>query len=368
MATRVLIVEDDEDSRNSLCDILQSDGYDTDTAMTAADAIERIDETSFDVIIIDWHLPDMTAGELLPQLRSHAPDASILIATGSSDIQYAIHAMRLGACDYIVKPICPELLLASMRRVSNLQAAQQRAIQSERLATIGTAVAAVAHESRNALYRIRARVELIRLMHENDADLLEDLSAIDDASLQLQSHFEELREFSAPIVMRKLSCSLQNLIQHVWQHVQCSGAYPGSHLSLPDHDTECMIDPTRIEQVMRNLIENAIEASESEARVEVDWTIREIDDDETLFITVSDNGPGFTEEQRSSAFEPFFTTKGHGTGLGLPICRRIVEAHGGSIIVEESGDSGGAITIALPGVLRDGNRQGGRTCDCAQTR
>jgi C4-dicarboxylate-specific signal transduction histidine kinase len=355
MATRVLIVEDDADTRNNLCDILQMDGYQTDIALTAAEAVERIDETSYDLIIIDWHLPDMTAGEVLPRLRSHAPDASILIATGSSDIQHAIHAMRLGASDYIVKPVCPDLLIGSMRRAKNLQTAQQRAIQSERLAAIGTAVAAVAHESRNALQRIRSRVDLIRLMHENDEELLDDLSGIEDASSQLQSHFEELREFSAPIVLRKTSCGLQNLIQRVWQHVQCSGAHPGSRLCVPDHDTQCMIDSTRIEQVMRNLFENAIAASESEARVEVEWAIREIDDDEALFITVRDKGPGFTEEQRFSAFEPFFTTKGHGTGLGLPICRRIVEAHGGSIFVEESNNSGGAITISLPGVYSQRN-------------
>jgi signal transduction histidine kinase len=357
MATRVLIVAGDAGTRNQICDILRIEGYQTDTGITAAEAVERIDEASYDLLIIDWHLPDMTVGELLPQLRSHAPDASILIVTGSSDIQHAIHAMRLGASDYIIKPVLPELLLGSVRRARNLQTAQKRVVQSERLAAIGTAVAAVAHESRNALQRIRARVDLIRLMHENDKELLKDLEAIESAALQLQSQFEELREFSAPIVLSKSCCGLQNLIQNVWQHVQFSAAQPGSRLSVPEHDTRCMIDPTRIKQVLRNLFENAIEASGREARVEVDWTIREIDEDQTLLITVRDHGPGFTEEQQSSAFAPFFTTKGHGTGLGLPICRRIVEAHGGSIVVEDSVDSGGAITIALPGVIRNETRQ-----------
>ncbi len=352
MATKVLIVEDDPDTRSNLCDILHMDGYHADTATTAADAIDRVDETEYALIIIDWHLPDMTAGELLPQLRSRAPDATILIATGSSDLQHAIEAMQHGASDYIVKPICPELLLGSMQRAMKLQSAQQRAIQSERLAAVGTAVAAVAHESRSLLQRIRARVDLIRLMHENDADLLSDLSAIEDASSQLQSHFEELREFSAPIVLNKSPRRLHDLVHRVWDHLQCAGGRPDAQLCVTDNDVQCKVDPVRIGQVLRNLFENAIAACEGEPRVEVDWSICQVNDEETVRITVRDNGPGFSEEERVAAFEPFFTTKGHGTGLGLPICRRIVEAHGGSIDVEDGEGIGGVITIALPGPIR----------------
>ncbi|TWU46658.1 ATP-binding protein [Rubripirellula reticaptiva] len=351
MATRVLIVEDDFDTRNSLCDILSLEGYQINTAETAEDAIRQIDKQAFDFIIIDWYLSNMTAGEFLPQLCSHAPGASILIATGSSEIMHAVHAMQHGASDYVVKPICTELLLGSMRRAMKLQLAQRRAIQSERLAAVGTAVTAVAHESRNALHRIRSRVSLIRLTYENNAELLEDLSAIEEASSLLESYFEELREFSAPIVLSKTPCGLKNLVLRVWNHVQCVAASSDSLLTLPDHDVQCMLDPVRIEQVLRNLFENAIAASDGNARVDMDWSPSEFDDQGTLCITVSDNGNGFTAEQRMSAFDPFFTTKVHGTGLGLPICRRIIEAHGGSIAVEENGGSGGIITIALPGLI-----------------
>lgn len=356
MAIKVLIVEDDAGTRDVLCDTLQADGYQTDIAKTAADAIERIDHSPYDLIIIDWHLPDTTAGELLPRLRNLAPDASILIATGSSDMLYAIQAMQYGASDYIVKPVCPDLLRGSVRRARKLQTAQQRAVQSERLAAIGTAVAAVAHESRNALQRIRSRVDLIRLMHENDSDLLGDLSAIEAASAQLQSQFEELRQFSTPIALRKSCCGLRDLMHHVWHNVLCACPNSGSRLSVPAHDIQCMIDPVRIEQVMRNLFENAIAAGKGEALVEVDWMIRESNDEETLSVTVRDNGPGFTEDQRVSAFEPFFTTNGHGTGtgLGLPICRRIIEAHGGSINIEDNEGNGAAITLSLPGACRNG--------------
>lgn len=348
MAARVLIVEDDADIRANLCDILRSDSYQTDVATTAADAIERIDQSSFDLIIIDWYLPDMTADELLPRLHSHAPEASVLIATGSSDIQHAIHAMQHGASDYIVKPICPELLLGSLRRARMLQTAQRRAAQAERLAVIGNAVAAVAHESRGALQRILARVDLIRMMHPDDADLLEDLASIEDASTQLQLHFEELRQFSVPVVLQRAPSGLRDLVHRVWHNVQCCGAFAGAKLTVPDEDIQCIVDRMRIEQVMRNLFENAIAACDEVACIEVDWRVGAGHDGEMVSITVRDNGSGFTAEQRASAFEPFFTTKRHGTGLGLAICRRIIEAHGGTIEVDDRVDCGAAIVMTLP--------------------
>lgn len=355
MANRVLIIGNDADMREGLCAILQSQGYQHDSALTTVEAIERLQQQSYDLIIIDWNFPETTAGPLLSRLRPLAPEASILIATDSSDMRQAISAMQYGASDYILKPLYPELLLNSLQRARKLQTAQQRAIQSERLASVGTSVAAVAHESRNALQRIRARVDLIRLMHVSEAELLQDLSAIEEATAQLQWQFEELRQFSKPMVLKKSACGLRGLVYRAWHSIRSACVTPGAELFLPNHDIQCMIDPVRIEQVMRNLFENAIAAGEGETRIEVEWTVRERDDAATLVITVRDHGSGFTAEQRALAFEPFFTTKGHGTGLGLPICRRIVEAHGGSIEIEApDGSDGAAITLLLPCACRIG--------------
>lgn len=353
MVTKVLIVEDDADTQRNLRDILHTCGYETETVCTAVDAIRRINQSIYDVIIIDWYLPDTTADELLPRLQQLAPDASVLIATGSSDLQHAIYAMRHGASDYIVKPICPDLLLGSLRRSMKLLQAQRRAADAERLAAIGTAVAAVAHESRGALQRIRSRVDLIRMMHKDDAGLLQDLDSIDNASALLQLLFEELRQFSAPVVIKKSLCGLRELVQQAWRSVKCCGAHPDAEMNFPDDDIQCCINGVRMEQVMRNLFDNAVAAGGDSARVEVDWKIEVVDDEPVVVIAVRDNGPGFTPDQRASAFEPFFTTKGHGTGLGLSICRRIVEAHGGTIEIEDGDGCGAVIAVRLPGQLCD---------------
>lgn len=355
MAIRVLIIANDTVMRAGLCGSLSGHGYRYDFALTAGEAIERLDQSGCDLILIDWNLAKTTASTLLPRLCQLAPEASILVAAACSDMRHALSALRYGASECILKPLCPELLLNSLQRARELLMAERRAMQAERLAAIGTSVAAVAHESRNSLQRIRARIDLIRLMHDTDADLLGDLAAIEEATTQLQTQFEDLRQFGKPMLLKKSACGLRDLVYRAWHNVRSACSRPAAELYLPDHDLQGMVDPLRIEQVMRNLFENAIDSGEGKTRIDVEWTIRGRSDGATLVMTVRDKGVGFTEEQRALAFEPFYTTKRDGTGLGLTICRRIVEAHGGSIeIADPESGVGAAVTLLLPCPARTG--------------
>jgi signal transduction histidine kinase len=101
-------------------------------------------------------------------------------------------------------------------------------------------------------------------------------------------------------------------------------------------------------QVFRNILDNALNAGAEPARVEITCTGAELDGQPAIRVAVRDNGPGLSPESRRRIFEPFFTTKTRGTGLGMAITRRIVEAHGGRIAVGEGGDPGAEIIITLP--------------------
>src|SRR5690349_7107382 len=110
---RVLIVDDDADTRSNLCDILELDQFQIETAGTVAEALNRTDWDRISAVILDRRLPDGNAEELLPRLRNLAPEAAVLIVTGYADLQGAIAALRQGAADYILKPINPDALRAS---------------------------------------------------------------------------------------------------------------------------------------------------------------------------------------------------------------------------------------------------------------
>jgi signal transduction histidine kinase len=344
----VLVVEDDQETRQNLCDILNLDGYRVESTTTVKGVLthDRLDE--FSVIILDRKLPDGTAYELLPILRKIAPQTSVTIATDFADLDDAIMALRHGASDYILKPINVDLLRASMMRCRQLKEAQRRAVEAERLAAVGTVVASVAHESRNALQRIRARVDLIRLGNETNQELCADLAAIEEASEQLRLHFDELREFSARIVLQRKICDLPSLAQRAWETVQIGRDHPAAEIAVPQENFICYLDPIRIEQVFRNLFENSIAACRDPAKIDVSWSRTRLHGQEVSRIICRDNGPGFTRDQRRQVFEPFFTTKEEGTGLGLAICKRIIEAHGGSIGIADSSGHGATTVIVLP--------------------
>ncbi len=116
---KVLVVDDDADTRANLCDILELDDQPAETAATAAEALARDNWSEYAAVILDRKLPDGTAEELLPKLRRLAPEAAVLIVTGYADLHGAIAALRQGAADYILKPIDPNALRASLLRVAD---------------------------------------------------------------------------------------------------------------------------------------------------------------------------------------------------------------------------------------------------------
>src|SRR6185312_7033383 len=97
---RVLVVDDDADTRSNLCDILELDNFHVETAGTAAEVLRRTDWQGISAVLLDRRLPDGSAEELLPRLRHLAPEASILIVTGYADLQGAIAALCQGTADY----------------------------------------------------------------------------------------------------------------------------------------------------------------------------------------------------------------------------------------------------------------------------
>jgi two-component system, LuxR family, sensor kinase FixL len=129
---RVLIIEDDADARANLSDILEIDGWEIDTAGTAREALEKTDWPSYAVILLDRKLPDGDGAQLLPRLKVLAPQSSIIMVTGFADLDGAISALRLGAADYILKPINPEALRASMGRLAERQRITDALDESER--------------------------------------------------------------------------------------------------------------------------------------------------------------------------------------------------------------------------------------------
>jgi PAS domain S-box-containing protein len=243
----------------------------------------------------------------------------------------------------------PPRVLAIGHDITELKEAQRRAVQAGRLAAIGQMVTGLAHESRNALQRSQACLEMLAFRLDDRPESLDLVSGIQDAQDDLQRLYEEVRTYAAPMSIDRRECRLRGLLLEAWGQLEWTLKGRDARLvEGGDDDGLCLADAPRMVQVFRNLLDNALAACHDPVVVAVDWSGGDLGGRAAIRVALRDNGPGFSPEQRRNLFEPFYTTKTQGTGLGMAIARRIVEAHGGSIAAGVDGGPGAEIVITLP--------------------
>ena len=236
---------------------------------------------------------------------------------------------------------------------ADLRVAQQRLIQNERLAAIGQMVTGLAHESRNALQRSRACLDMLELDLESAPEQQDLVRRSKSAMIELQTLYEEVRGYAAPIQLERSRQSIQRLCDETWGNLVDQWRTTRVELVLRCAPCpEVLCDRQRIGQVIRNIFENALSVAPSNSQITVDCCTLQCENGTRVQARISDQGPGLNQEQRSRIFEPFYTTKTKGTGLGMAICQRIVEAHSGRIYVEDSTEHnntvGAVIVLELP--------------------
>jgi signal transduction histidine kinase len=235
-------------------------------------------------------------------------------------------------------------LRASREEIERLHHTQMS--RAEHFATLGELATGLAHEIRNPLAGIAGVIEIVsRDLPPNSPARLVIKDAKEEA-LQINRILTELLETARPkppqFRLADLSATAEHAVMFARQQaitkritveLDVEGAIP-----LVEHD------PSQINQVLLNLLLNAIQSMERPGAVRV--TLQQ--DDDAVLISVSDEGKGIAPEHLPNIFRPFFTTKGHGTGLGLSLARRIVESHGGHIDVTSQVGKGTQFTVRLP--------------------
>jgi PAS domain S-box-containing protein len=241
-------------------------------------------------------------------------------------------------------------ILAVGQDITSLKHAQELALQSERLAAIGQMMAGLAHESGNALARSQACLEMLSLTVEGQPKALELISRLQAAQDHLKQLYDEVRNYAAPIKLQLEVGDLSLVWRHAWQNLALLQGKKKTDLQeeLGGINLNLVFDKFRLEQVFRNIFENAIAAAGESVSIRIRCSPADLDGQPAVHISCRDNGPGLNAEQRERIFDPFFTTKTKGTGLGMAICKRIIEAHGGQIAVGRGVEPGAEVIITLP--------------------
>ena len=237
-----------------------------------------------------------------------------------------------------------------IRDLSELERVQKQLLQAERLAAIGQMVTGLAHESRNALQRAQACLDMLSLDLQNSPEQLDLARRATTALQDLHRLYEEVRSYAAPIHLEYRPCELSTIWKKEWDNL--STVRRDRMIQLIEADgnqtISCEVDVHRMEQVFRNILENAIHACGETGVITIRSSITEWQGEPAGRIAVQDNGVGMTPEIAQQVFEPFFTTKQKGTGLGMAIVNRIMTAHAGFVSAGILTPKGAEIVLIVP--------------------
>ena len=401
---KVLVVDDEESVVITIKAILQLDGYDVVTATSATQAREAVRATEFDLVLSDLRLEDGDGLDVLRAVRERSPDTVTIMLTGYASLESAIQALRAGAYDYLIKPSEVEELRSTVgrgierrrlglelrarvtdleranREIAELNSSLQRRVDEataelkekyEQLKELDRTksqfLSMASHELKTPITAMSGFLQVglrrVRRLVEGNASevqvrealrsVLEQLEIVYRQTGKLARLVDELLDVSriqtGRIEFRYGDVDLGELAQEVATRMQLTTT--AHEISVTRGPTDKIVaDRDHIEQVLNNLVTNAIKYSPAGGPIVID--VR--DEPEGVRVAVSDQGIGIPDKELDAIFGLFYRSPDRaardaaGMGLGLYISREIVARHGGRIWAESVPERGSTFFVVLP--------------------
>ncbi|MCB1070276.1 MAG: response regulator [Kiritimatiellae bacterium] len=391
---RVLYLEDEDLPAEVVLYILQREepqAFQIQRTTSLAATVAALNQNAYDVVLIDLNLPDSEGWETFAAVHRAAPETAVVILTGDPDTEIAVRAVGEGAQDYLYKHELnvPGLLTRVLhyavtrhhidqalraanrsleqrnqelqRTMASLEQTRLALVESEKIKSMGQMAAGIAHEIKNPLAIIRMGLDYLSGAQPEKAPqaiartLPEMVSALDRANTILS----EMLDYAAPRALQVEAFPLNEVVREALVIMGTSLCTSGIEVlaDLDEELPEIELDRQKMIQVMINLIGNASQAMPNGGllRIRTRRTQFPVDSSdatsegmpEIALLEVQDSGTGIREEDLEHVFDPFFTTRAGsgGTGLGLSVCKMILDLHGGRLTLQNHPDGGSVATI-----------------------
>lgn len=362
---KILIVDDDRLNIRILAGILKSEGYVLADADSGERALETVAQSRPDLILMDVVMPGINGFETCRTLKREYGDdcPPVIFITAKDTPDDVVEGLTAGGVDYLPKPFQAKEVVARIRTHLQTQLlTEQQKLLVEQLSKANAAknkfLGMAAHDLRNPLASIRGLAEFLRdgVVGELTTDQLDLINTIHGASQQMLTLVNELLDV-ATIEAGELRISpdvhsLSDLVEKAVYLANIDAAKKKTRVVL-EHSGPgpyVSMDSAKMQQVVDNLISNAVKYSPPGSTITVELKIA----DGRCSFGVKDQGPGIPENERDRLFQDFGrlsarpTAGEKSTGLGLAICRKIVDAHGGTIVAENLPAGGCEFRVTLP--------------------
>jgi len=255
-----------------------------------------------------------------------------------------VFPMQLSVGVVFLKP--GMLFTGIIRDLSDFKAMQEEVARAQHLAMIGEMCASIAHEIRNPLAGISGAMQVICRETKPEDPRREILTEIGDQVTRLSRSVNDLLLFTKQWSPEKQMWRLGEVVRKVCRTAKMEKGFEAVEFDIAEalEDANALIDPKLVEQILWNLLQNARDACDSRGTIHLDYG--ETADYNQLIVR--DTGCGIEPKNLENVFKPFFTTKTRGTGLGLPITKQIMNAHGGKVSMRSEIGEGTEITLSFP--------------------
>lgn len=357
---KILVCDDDGTIVEFCTTVLAREAYVVKGADSGEEAIRLAQEEHFAVLLIDFKMPGVNGLETFKIIREYDPELAGVLMTGHGTLPTAIDAIKIGFKGFLSKPFTYDELLFTVSEVLNQTRLEKEVIahrEANKLKDVFMCL--VSHELRTPLSLVLASINLLSQMREGDADNEEKkiLTILKKESCRLSKTINDL------LIMSELSVQTY---EHPWDSLNLSNITDNIAASLREDAQEKDITirnlipkqlpevygvRSKIIQLMINLLDNAIKFNRQGGEV----TITASKEHGHLRVEIKDTGPGIPANKISTLFAtPFdyledpMTKPSRGLGMGLSVCKKILDDHAGKIWVEASAQKGSSFIFTLP--------------------